>query len=320
MGLEYQSETQLDYAEYFKIYHYDQGITLLEIDMTKGTANDPEKLAAEAINAENETGESEDAAKDTELNQSTDSKNVKSENAVEEDAAAAGISEDGEENLNGISEEELAAELYKGNVVKYLIVPEDVEVPVGLEQDMIIVKKPVDHTYAESDEILNTMKDLDLLDNVAAVGMKSKDCTVSEIADKMKAKDGEKNAEVAYAGTADKLKLKNFVKSEVNLALFTGDILPRGDSEENAAKDTDKIADKDSKDTKETLTVEEKTEQFEELTEKLAMLGIPVFVDRSSEEKTELGKQEWIKVYGVLYGCEELTNEKFDAAVAAAEK
>ena len=124
MGLEYQSETQLDYAEYFKIYHYDQGITLLEIDMTKGTANDPEKLAAEAINAENETGESEDAAKDTELNQSTDSKNVKSENAVEEDAAAAGISEDGEENLNGISEEELAAELYKGNVVKYLLVPE----------------------------------------------------------------------------------------------------------------------------------------------------------------------------------------------------
>ena len=35
MGLQYQSETQLDYAEYFKIYHYDQGITLLEIDMTK---------------------------------------------------------------------------------------------------------------------------------------------------------------------------------------------------------------------------------------------------------------------------------------------
>ena len=203
--------------------------------------------------------------------------------------------------------------------MKYLIVPEDVEVPVGLEQDMIIVKKPTDHTYAESDEILNMMKDLDLLDNIAAVGMKSKDCTVSEIADKMKVKDGEKNAEVAYAGTADKLKLKNLVKSEVNLALFTGDILPGAKSEETEveAKDTDK---KDSKDTEETLTLEEQTEQFEELTEKLATLGIPVLVDRSSEEKTELGKQEWIKVYGVLYGCEELTNEKFDAAVAAAEK
>ena len=319
IGLEYQSETKLDYAEYFKIYHYDQGIVLLEIDMTKDTARDPEK--AEETKSENEKS-AEDKEKSSKkkvasvtINRSEDSKNSDAESKVDASAEESAASDN-----NGTSEQELAAELYKGNVVKYLIVPEDVEVPVGLEQDMIIVKKPTDHTYAESDEILNMMKDLDLLDNIAAVGMKSKDCTVSEIADKMKAKDGEKNAEVAYAGTADKLKLKNLVKSEVNLVLFTGDILPREDSEENAAKDTDKIADKDSKDTKETLTVEEKTEQFEELTEKLAMLGIPVFVDRSSEEKTELGKQEWIKVYGVLYGCEELTNEKFDAAVAAAEK
>ena len=319
IGLEYQSETKLDYAEYFKIYHYDQGIVLLEIDMTKDTARDPEK--AEKTKSENEKS-AEDKEKSSKkkvasvtINRSEDSKNSDAESKVD-----ASVEESAASDNNGTSEQELAAELYKGNVVKYLIVPEDVEVPVGLEQDMIIVKKPVDHTYAESDEILNTMKDLDLLDNIAAVGMKSKDCTVSEIADKMKAKDGEKNAEVAYAGTADKLKLKNLVKSEVNLALFTGDILPREDSEENAAKDTDKKADKDSKDTKETLTVEEQTEQFENLTEKLATLGIPVLVDRSSEEKTELGKQEWIKVYGVLYGCEELTNEKFDAAVAAAEK
>ena len=319
IGLEYQSETKLDYAEYFKIYHYDQGIVLLEIDMTKDTARDPEK--AEETKSENEKS-AEDKEKSSKkkvasvtINRSEDSKNSDAESKVD-----ASVEESAASDNNGASEQELAAELYKGNVVKYLIVPEDVEVPVGLEQDMIIVKKPTDHTYAESDEILNMMKDLDLLDNIAAVGMKSKDCTVSEIADKMKAKDGEKNAEVAYAGTADKLKLKNFVKSEVNLALFSSDILPREDFEENAAKDTDKKADKDSKGTKETLTVEEQTEKFENLTEKLATLGIPVLVDRSSEEKTELGKQEWIKVYGVLYGCEELTNEKFDAAVAAAEK
>lgn len=297
IGLEYQSETKLDYAEYFKIYHYDQGIVLLEIDMTKDTARDPEK--AEKEKSENEKSaedKSEDAEKSSKkkvasvtINRSEDAQNSDAESKADTSAEESAASDN-----NGTSEQELAAELYKGNVVKYLIVPEDVEVPVGLEQDMIIVKKPTDHTYAESDEILNTMKDLDLLDNVAAVGMKSKDCTVSEIADKMKAKDGEKNAEVAYAGTADKLKLKNFVKSGVNLAMFSGDILPREDSKQ--------------------------TEQFEELTEKLATLGIPVLVDRSSEEKTELGKQEWIKVYGVLYGCEEQTNEKFDAAVAAAEK
>ena len=322
IGLEYQSETKLDYAEYFKIYHYDQGIVLLEIDMTKDTARDPEKAEdkkPEADDSDSEKSSKKKVASVT-INRSEDAKSADTKKSDTDSKSDSSAEESATQDNNGTSEQDLAAELYKGNVVKYLIVPEDVEVPVGLEQDMIIVKKPTDHTYAESDEILNMMKDLDLLDNVAAVGMKSKDCTVSEIADKMKAKDGEKTAEVAYAGTADKLKLKNFVKSEVNLALFTGDILPREDSEENAAKDTDKIVDKDSKDTKETLTVEEKTEQFEELTEKLATLGIPVLVDRSSEEKTELGKQEWVKVYGVLYGCEELTNEKFDAAVAAAEK
>lgn len=314
IGLEYQSETKLDYAEYFKIYHYDQGIVLLEIDMTKDTARDPEK----ADNSDSEKSSKKKVASVT-INRSEDAKSADTKKSDTDSKSDASVEESAASDNNGTSEQDLAAELYKGNVVKYLIVPEDVEVPVGLEQDMIIVKKPTDHTYAESDEILNMMKDLDLLDNVAAVGMKSKDCTVSEIADKMKVKDGEKNAEVAYAGTADKLKLKNLVKSEVNLALFTGDILPGAKSEETEveAKDTDK---KDSKDTEETLTLEEQTEQFEELTEKLATLGIPVLVDRSSEEKTELGKQEWIKVYGVLYGCEELTNEKFDAAVAAAEK
>lgn len=321
IGLEYQSETKLDYAEYFKIYHYDQGIVLLEIDMTKDTARDPEKAEdkkSEADNSDSEKSSKKKVASVT-INRYEDAKSADTKKSDTDSKSDASVEESAASDNNGTSEQDLAAELYKGNVVKYLIVPEDVEVPVGLEQDMIIVKKPTDHTYAESDEILNMMKDLDLLDNVAAVGMKSKDCTVSEIADKMKVKDGEKNAEVAYAGTADKLKLKNLVKSEVNLALFTGDILPGAKSEETEveAKDTDK---KDSKDTEETLTLEEQTEQFEELTEKLATLGIPVLVDRSSEEKTELGKQEWIKVYGVLYGCEELTNEKFDAAVAAAEK
>lgn len=321
IGLEYQSETKLDYAEYFKIYHYDQGIVLLEIDMTKDTARDPEKAEdkkSEADNSDSEKSSKKKVASVT-INRSEDAKSADTKKSDTDSKSDASVEESAASDNNGTSEQDLAAELYKGNVVKYLIVPEDVEVPVGLEQDMIIVKKPTDHTYAESDEILNMMKDLDLLDNVAAVGMKSKDCTVSEIADKMKVKDCEKNAEVAYAGTADKLKLKNLVKSEVNLALFTGDILPGAKSEETEveAKDTDK---KDSKDTEETLTLEEQTEQFEELTEKLATLGIPVLVDRSSEEKTELGKQEWIKVYGVLYGCEELTNEKFDAAVAAAEK
>lgn len=42
-----------------------------------------------------------------------------------------------------------------------------------------------------------------------------------------------------------------------------------------------------------------------EVKEKLEELGIPVLVERSSYEKHPLGRLEWIKLYGVLFGKEE---------------
>ena len=68
----------------------------------------------------------------------------------------------------------------------------------------------------------------------------------------------------------------------------------------------------------EKLTVEEQTERFEEQTGNLAMFGIPVILDRSADEKTDLGKLEWIKVYGVLFGCEEKTDQLYETAVKEA--
>ena len=40
LGLEYEDEVTLDYAEYFKLYKYEQGITLLEIDLVSGTVRE----------------------------------------------------------------------------------------------------------------------------------------------------------------------------------------------------------------------------------------------------------------------------------------
>lgn len=45
--------------------------------------------------------------------------------------------------------------------------------------------------------------------------------------------------------------------------------------------------------------------QKPEVKEKLAVLGIPVLVEKSSYEKNPLGRLEWIKFYGTLYGKEE---------------
>ncbi len=48
-----------------------------------------------------------------------------------------------------------------------------------------------------------------------------------------------------------------------------------------------------------------------EVKEKLTELGIPVLVDWSSYETHPLGRSEWIKLYGVLLGKEELAEQLF---------
>lgn len=46
-----------------------------------------------------------------------------------------------------------------------------------------------------------------------------------------------------------------------------------------------------------------------EVKENLESLGIPVLVDRSSYESHPLGRTEWVKLYGILLGKEELAEE-----------
>lgn len=54
--------------------------------------------------------------------------------------------------------------------------------------------------------------------------------------------------------------------------------------------------------------------------ERCATLGIPLVIDRSADEETDLARYEWLKVYGVLFGCEEKTDALYQAAVEAAEQ
>lgn len=283
MGLNYESETKLEHAEYFKIYHYDKGITLLEIDVTKDTIRDPEKKDPD----KKET----DADKDSDKSEET---------PKDQSSEAADSAEDGEAV---VGETEQAAELYKGNVIKYLLVPENTVIPVGLSEDMIVVQMPTDKAYVSDNEILKQMEEMDLLDQVAAVGMKKKNCEVSDIADKMSKKKDEKQAEVIYGGKERDPKYRDLVKQEVNLVLVSGDLLPAED------KTTKKG---------ETITEEDQNEQWEKITEKYAFLGIPMIVDRSGDEKDDLAKAEWFKVYGVIFGCEEQANDLYNKAVQQA--
>ena len=287
MGLEYKAETKLAYAEYFKMYHYDEGITLLEIDMTKDTERDPEKQTEDDKKAEDtNTAAAEDTAAATD---------------EEEAAAASDSKKTSTEKAKDLTEK--TKELYEGNVVKYLIVPKDVEIPAGLDKDMIVIQLPVEKTYVASEDALKLLDEqLDAAESIKAVGMEQKDCQIENIAKAMEDK------KISFDGAFDDLDYKALVKDEIDFAILPSEFLPGNAKDEKADEDK----------TPEELLKEE-NERLSDTAERLATLTIPMLVDRSADEKTDLAKAEWLKVYGVIFGCEDQANELFQQMVKAEE-
>ena len=237
MGLSYQSETKVEHAEYFKIYHYDQGITLLEIDQRK----DEDKK--------------ETKTKDTK--------------------------EDTDSGLTPAQEEQLA--LYKAKIVRYLIVPEDAEIPAGLDKEMIVIQKPKKSVYVGSEEVLEILDKLNATDQITSVGVKQKNCKVEGIAKAMKAK------KIIYAGTYKKPENKKLMKSKCDLAILSNKILP---DEKNEKK----------------MSVEDQQKRYEELAEKFVLLDVPMIVDRSADEEKDDAKAEWSKVYEAIFAQTDSTD------------
>lgn len=237
IGLEYQSETKAEHAKYFKIYHYDQGITLLEIDMSKKTGR---KAAGKKWKQSSETS-----------------------------------------GLNPAEQEQAA--LYLNKVVKYLIVPENAEIPAGLDKEVIVVRQPADHIYAGTNKIISKIAKLEQTDKVTAVGVKKKKCKNETIKEKMEKK------EIIYTGKSGKLNYKKLVKNKCDLALLSSGVLPKKGSSKKAAR--------------------KKMKAYQKMTEKMTLLEMPVIVDRSKDEKGKDAKKEWEKVYQVILGCEDQSAE-----------
>ena len=237
MGLSYQSETKVEHAEYFKIYHYDQGITLLEIDQRKD--------------------------EDTKETKTKDTK------------------EDTDSGLTPAQEEQLA--LYKAKIVRYLIVPEDAEIPAGLDKEMIVIQKPKKSAYVGSEEVLEILDKLNATDQITSVGVKQKNCKVKGIAKAMKAK------KIIYAGTYKKPENKKLMKSKFDLAILSNKILP---DEKNEKK----------------MSVEDQQKRYEELAEKFVLLDVPMIVDRSADEEKDDAKAEWSKVYEAIFAQTDSTD------------
>ncbi|MCR5734315.1 MAG: ABC transporter substrate-binding protein [Lachnospiraceae bacterium] len=56
-----------------------------------------------------------------------------------------------------------------------------------------------------------------------------------------------------------------------------------------------------------------------EVKEKLEELGIPVLVETSSYEEHPLGRLEWIKLYGILFGAEDKADDYFEEQLSKIE-
>lgn len=155
IGLDTVSEETLEYAKYFKIFHYENDITLLEIDMV----SDTDRIADTLEDAE----ENSDAA--------VDADDASGSTFIENDTKDDASKDDDSDNVTeAAAATDTTEKLYSGNVVKYLIVPENQEVPAGLDKDTIIVKQPVEKVYSASEAGKDLLEQLELQNLIALEG------------------------------------------------------------------------------------------------------------------------------------------------------
>ena len=254
MGLSGGEEIPLEHAEYLKLFRYDDGITLIEIDRTTGTVLDPEQL-------------SKDTAKETKDDSDSDQQSTIGIN--DEEGTQADIKTDADYRMD----------LYQADVVKYLVVPEDVEIPAGLDKKAIIIRLPKESVYVSSENAAAMMENLGLLDRIKTTGVTEETCTNEAL------KTALKEEKIISVGTIDALDYTELIKAKTDFVIGTEEeLLPK-----EAAKDK-KAADYQ--------------EQYTKVSERMALLDVPLLIVRAADEKDPLGSLEWLKLIGILFDKE----------------
>lgn len=169
----------------------------------------------------------------------------------------------------------------------YLIAPRDAELPAGVEAEATVVYRPVQRAYVAFEE---------MYEMIALCGEAAQNCVAAA------GFESESGAPANIGGVGE-IDYASMLKLGCDLAVVheqfaDGRVLA-------GAKDArrEELADADAA-------------ALAEVAERMAMLEIPLFVDRSFDEASERGRLEWIKLYGLLFGCEAEANAAYAAAVA----
>ena len=177
-------------------------------------------------------------------------------------------------------------------VGRYLVVPEGREVPEPLDADVYVVKQPVKQAYVSDEERFTALWD-------AADGILREKLTMTGFD-----RGGDETKNV---GAYDGLDLAQLLRSRCGLAVLPAlcaDCRVTGwDAEDPEAVNKDELTD-------------EKADELALVFSALQGYGIPGFVDRSADEETEAGALEWLKLYGILFGCEESMTREYEALAA----
>ena len=175
-------------------------------------------------------------------------------------------------------------------VARYLVVPEGADVPGALDDDIIVVSQPVSDVYVSVPELYETISSIGAEGPAAKLSLKGFE-------------DGAEGA--AFAGPYTQPDFPALLRGRCRLAVlpagFADGRVCRGDASASGP-----------------LSAEE-AEALRKVFEGFTGFGIPAFVDRSSDETDELAKPEWIKLYGILLGCEKEANAAFAAGAAQLE-
>lgn len=147
VGLTYKSTTKVKYAKYFKIYQYNDGIKLLQMDITEHSGL--------------------------------------SYKSSDQSSSSEKIQYDDEGKAIAKSQNEITEALYHNKVVNYLLVPKGAEIPAGLDKDFIIVRLPADKSFVAAPEALAFMDQLKQTDSISALGIPQNKVKISSIAKAM---------------------------------------------------------------------------------------------------------------------------------------
>ncbi|MCI8593457.1 MAG: hypothetical protein HFI88_14225 [Lachnospiraceae bacterium] len=279
MGLQGGKALEFRHSEKLKVFEYENGYYLIEVDTAKGDAFRDTEAYREYLKKRKDTAEEQTGQESTEADAG-----VETEIPEEEGSLSASGAED--------SVSAQAASLYASQIIKYLVIPEGEEAPAGLEKEVILISQPLEQVYVSSESALEMLGGLSLADRIDSVGIEKEELEKKGYGDIVRAMElpEEEESHISWGGRYDDWEFRTMLLHGTDLMIETADILP--DHEE---------------------TLDGDMEQFVRLAQRSYQMGAAMFLDCSGEEKSEEAKAEWYKVYGILFHCRDRAQDAYEA-------